>query len=151
MTRWIVLAVAGLLAVGQTAQAQAGSPADSVRALDSAWAAAYATHDTALAIRLLAEDLIVTSASGNRKDKQQELGDIRPQANLRMHFFRTREVRAIARAGVVVLNGLAEWEFSYNGQMRAVRRRYTAVYARGGTLGWEMIALHLGNAPEGGG
>ena len=44
--------------------------------------------------------------------------------------------------------GRAEWEFELEGKVNAVRRRYTAVYVRGGSLGWRMVALHLGRAPE---
>jgi hypothetical protein len=33
-----------------------------------------------------------------------------------------------------------------NGNSSTVRRRYTAVYSRGGALGWRMVALHMGRA-----
>ena len=61
--------------------------------------------------------------------------------------FRTRDVvaRAYGSAGFVI--GLAEWSYTFNGQTADYRRRYTAVYARGGPLGWRMVALHIGPAP----
>lgn len=121
--------------------------ADTVRALDSAWARAYATHDTSLAAALFADDLVVTSARGVRKTKADELGDVRPYPGLRMQYFRTTgvDVRPYGDAAVVV--GLAEWEFSLEGQARTFRRTYTAAYVRGGPLKWRMVSLHLGNAP----
>ena len=87
--------------------AAAQSAVDSVRALDSAWARAYAIHDTTLALALFAPDLLVTSANGSLKSRTDELGDIRPQHGLRMQYFRTSgvEVRVYGRSAVVT--GLA--------------------------------------------
>jgi ketosteroid isomerase-like protein len=139
------LSLACLLLLAGSAEAQ--SPADSVRALDSAWARAYATHDTALALRLFADDLIVTSMAGSLKDKMGELADIRPQTGLQMHHFRTSDVTVRVHGDAAVVVGLADWEFTYSERRTGARRRYTAVFARGGPLGWRMIALHLGRAP----
>jgi ketosteroid isomerase-like protein len=127
--------------------ARAQTAADSVRALDSAWARSYATHDTALALQLFSDDLIVTSMAGSLKDKMGELGDIRPQTGLQMHYFRTSDVTVRVHGDAAVVAGLAEWEFTYNERRNSARRRYTAVFARGGPLGWRMVALHLGRAP----
>lgn len=142
---WLVVFSASLLwpsaAMGQAA-------ADSIRKLDSAWARSYATHDTALAIALFADDLVVTSGSGTLKNKQEELGDVRPQAGLQMSYFRTRDVQVRVHGGAAVAIGLLEWEFTFNGRQSNMRRRYTAVYARGGPLGWRMMALHIGRAPD---
>lgn len=123
-------------------------PIDTVRGLDSAWARAYATHDTALAKALFADDLVVTSSSGARKTKAEELGDVRPYPGLEMHYFRTTGVDVRMYEGTAVVVGLAEWEFTLAGRVNTVRRTYTAVYVRGGPLKWRMVSLHLGNAPE---
>jgi ketosteroid isomerase-like protein len=122
-------------------------PADTLRALDSAWARAYATHDTTLAMALFAEDLVVTSASGARKTRAEELADVRPFPGLAMHYFRTTDVAVRMYESVGVVVGLAEWEFALQGQARTLRRSYTAVYVRGGPFQWRMVSLHLGNAP----
>jgi uncharacterized protein DUF4440 len=126
----------------------AQAAADVLRKLDSAWARSYAEHDTATAIALLDERFIATSAAGTLKDRNGELGDVRPTAGLEMHFFRTSnvDVRVSGSTGAVV--GLAEWSFTYNGRTNTIRRRYTATYAQGGPRGWRMIALHLGPAPQ---
>jgi hypothetical protein len=34
-----------------------------------------------------------------------------------------------------------------NGQTNDTKRRYTIVYARGGPLGWRIVAMHMGRAP----
>jgi len=122
-------------------------PVEIVRSLDSAWARAYATHDTSLAKALFAEDLVVTSASGARKTKAQEIGDVRPYPGLEMRYFRTTGVDVRLYAGAAVVVGLAEWEFTLEGRVNTVRRTYTATYVRGGPLKWRMVSLHLGNAP----
>jgi ketosteroid isomerase-like protein len=118
-----------------------------LRKADSAWARSYAEHDTMTAKALFDDRLVVTSSSGALKNKEGELGDVRPSAGLQMHYFRTSDVqvRLLGSAGTVI--GLAEWSFTFNGRTSTIRRRYTAVYNQGGQLGWTMIALHIGPAP----
>lgn len=135
------------LSLAWTLPATAQTPVDAVRALDSAWARTYATHDTTLALQLFADDILITSGNGTLKDKAGELGDIRPAAGLKMHFFRTSDVQVRCYSDACVATGLAAWEFEYNGRVNSQRRRYTAVYARGGPLGYRMTVLHLGPAP----
>jgi hypothetical protein len=122
-------------------------PVDIVRSLDSAWARAYATHDTSLAKALFADDLVVTSSSGARKTKAVEIGDVRPYPGLEMRYFRTTGVDVRMYEGAAVVVGLAEWEFTLEGRVSTMRRTYTALYVRGGPLKWRMVSLHLGNTP----
>jgi len=139
------LLILPLLAASTGAAGQ--SAVDSVRALDSAWARAYATHDTTLALALFAPDLIVTSANGSLKTRDAELGDIRVQPGLRMQYFRTSEVNVRVYGRSAVVTGLASWRFTFNERDSEVSRRYTAVFVAGGPLGWRMVALHMGRAP----
>jgi hypothetical protein len=134
-----------VLVLASPAAAQTGR--DSLLALDSAWARSYATADTALANKVFHDSLIVTSGNGRLKDKKGEMADVGPlQPGFQIHYFRTSDVRVQPRAGVVT--GLAEWQWTWQGRTTVTRRRYTAVYTRGGPLGWRMVALHLGPAPE---
>jgi ketosteroid isomerase-like protein len=125
------------------------SPAETIRRLDSLWARMYQTHDTALARKLYADDLIWTMVNGNVKDKRTEMTDVAPAAGLVMDYFRTSGVaiRVPAGSGTAVVTGLAEWKFTMNGQSSEVARRYTHVYVRGGPLGWRILAVHMGQAP----
>ena len=136
-----------IFAGAQAGQAQ--TITDTIRKLDSAWARSYAVHDTALALSLFADDIVITSTDGRLKNREQELGDIRPSAEFVMEYFRTRDplVRVFNEQSAVV-QGLAEWRFRYNGKTNDVRRRYTSVFVRGGPLGWRMVALHIGRAPD---
>lgn len=86
--RWLLMLPLFAAVNGAAAQ----SAVDSVRVLDSAWARAYATHDTTLALALFAPDLVVASANGSLKSREDELGDVRSQPGLRMQYFRTSEV-----------------------------------------------------------
>ena len=127
----------------------AQTAADSIRALDAAWARSYATHDTTLALDLFADDFVATSTNGTLKDWRGELADIRPQPGLVMDYFRTHDVVVRMHGRTVVVTGLAEWKFTFNGRVSEVRRRYTSVFVPGGPLGWRMAALHIGRTPEG--
>lgn len=133
------------LMLGATASAQ--SPADTIRRLDGIWARMYQAHDTATALQLYADDLIVTSTNGTLKDKKTELGDVRPYAGMTVDYFRSLEVDVRMMRDAAVVTGRMEWRTTSNGQSRDIARRYTAVYRRGGPLGWSIAALHVGNAP----
>ena len=127
---------------------QGGNTADSLRHLDSLWTRSYATSDTALGNKVFDDSLIVTSGQGRLKDKKGEMADVGPpQPGFQLHYFRSSDVRVQPRAGVVT--GLLEWQWTWQGKTNLTRRRYTAVYVRGGPLGWRMMALHIGPAPEG--
>ena len=135
-----------ILAFAQPSLAQ--TPADTLRQLDSAWARSYATNDTVLAGKLFDDSLIVTSGNGRLKGKKGEMADVGPSPGFQIHYFRTSDVvaRPYGNAGVVI--GLAEWSWTFNGRTNLTRRRYTAVYARGGLLRWRMVSLHMGPAPD---
>ena len=79
-----------------------------LRAMDSAWARSYATHDTALAISLMSDRMVMTSTDGQVKDKAMELEHIRPAPGLVMHHFRTSDVRVDLYQGVAIVTGQAD-------------------------------------------
>ena len=140
-------AIVSLVLVGLASVAAAQTVRDTLLKLDSAWARSYATSDTALASKLFDDSLIVTSGNGRLKDKKGEMADVGPaQPGFQIHYFRTSDVRVQPRAGVVT--GLAEWSWTSNGNTNLTRRRYTAVSARGGPMGWRMVAVHIGPAPS---
>lgn len=141
----LALAALACLFAPRIAPAQR-SVADSIRMLDSAWARAYATNDTTFADRLFSDSMLATSSGGVVKNKPGEMADVRPQSGLKMHYFRTGDVAVQVYADAAVAAGLAEWQFTWNGQQTTLRRRYTSTYVRGGPLGWRMVALHIGPA-----
>ena len=143
----IVLTLASLFLPWQSATAQATSDTANIRRLDSLWARMYAEHDTATALQLYAERLVFTSANGARKTREQELADVRRAPGLTMHYFRTTPATLVARGDSATVAGLAEWQFTWNGQQRTVRRGYTIGYERGGPLGWQIVAVTMSSAP----
>jgi ketosteroid isomerase-like protein len=132
-----------LLVGASAAQAQARSLAGA----DSLWAHNYAVHDTAAALQLMADDFFMTTSQGRTKNRADEIGDIRPAAGLTMRYFRTEGARLREYGETGVVTGVAAWAFDMNGRESSVRRRYTAVYRKGGVFGWQLVALHMGAAP----
>jgi hypothetical protein len=126
----------------------AQSPADTLRRLDSLWAASYANHDTTLARRLFAPELVITATNGSQKGVNEELRDVAPYPGMTVRYFRSAGQRWQHLDDASVVTGLLEWELETNGQVNAIRRRYTAVWSRGGPLGWRMVTLHIGQAPR---
>jgi len=141
------LALLTLLLAPAALLAQRPDDRAAVRALDSLWARMYATHDTAAAMRLYADDLLFTGGNGSRKTKQQELADVRPAAGLVMDYFRTTPDSIVVRGDTATVTGRAEWRFTMNGNAREVRRSYTHTYVRGGELGWRIVAVNMGSVP----
>jgi ketosteroid isomerase-like protein len=151
MTRPTQMILLAALLSGAACSVRVSRPAenaDAIRALDAGWARSYQVHDTAYAIQLFADDMVVTATNGSLKNKQGELADIRPSPNLKMDYFRTKDVNVRMLEGGAVVTGLAEWSFTFNGRASQVARRYTSVFARGGPLGYQIVALHIGRAPE---
>lgn len=141
---WLALALSAASVV------EAQSPVDTIRRLDSLWARMYQTHDTTFARKLYADDLIWTMVNGNVKDKRAEMADVAPTAGLVMDYFRTSgvEIRELAGSEAALVTGIAGWKFTMNGRSSEVARRYTHVYVRGGPLGWQIVAVHMGQAPS---
>jgi ketosteroid isomerase-like protein len=137
--------IAAMLLMPPVAGAQ--TSADTVRSLDARWAAAYGTHDTAFALAAMSPAFVMTSTNGSQKDRATELGDVRRSAGLTVHYFRSADVDVRMHGNAAVVTGRLEWSTTYNGRTGDVRRRYTATWVRGGSLGWQLVALHVGQAP----
>jgi len=151
--RNVISGIAVLLVTFGLACSPSGRTAPAVATLtltqaDSIWARNYAMHDTASALRLMPDDFFMTTSNGRVKDRASELGDIRAQSGLTMRYFRTEDVRAREYGTAGVVTGTASWAFEMSGRPSSVRRRYTAVYRRGGPLGWQLVTLHMGPAPQ---
>jgi ketosteroid isomerase-like protein len=129
---------------GGPAKAQPGDEA-AVRKLDSLWASLYAKHDTVSAAQLYAPYLVFVSANGTHKTFAGEMADIRPAAGLVMEYFRTTPTTVKTFDRVAIVSGTADWRFAMNGTPRQVGRPYTAIYTRGGPLGWRIVAVQMGD------
>lgn len=157
--RWTRLTRAVGMTIGVTAAAScaAARPRDArdpepsvaandtaaVRALDSVWARNYATNDTASADQLMAADFFMTSGTGTVKTKAMEMRDIRPAPGGRTPYFRTESPHVHVYGSVAIVTGFAAWAYEQGGASASYRRKYTAVYTRGGPLGWRLQELHM--------
>lgn len=148
-----ILCTAGCSATTSTGQNISHSDVGVARAdtselvrIDSIWVRNYATNDTATADKLMAADFFMTSGNGRTKTKAQEMGDIRPTAGLRMLYARTEGVHVHVYGAVGVVSGFGTWSFEQNGSTPVSRIRYTAIYTRGGPLGWQLKELHVARA-----
>ena len=137
---FLLLLIAASVAPAQT-------PVDTIRQLDARWARMYAEHDTVTAGQLYDDDLVFTASDGALKTKVREMADVRPSPGGTLNYFRTRDTQVRVFGTGAVATGRAEWSFTTNGQTNDVKRRYTMVYARGGPLGWRIVAVHMGRAP----
>jgi hypothetical protein len=96
----------------------------------------------------MSDDFVMTSTNGGMKDRATELRDVRGDDSSTLHYFRSADVDVRMHEDAAVVTGRLEWSFTFNGNTNEVARRYTATYARGGPLGWRMVALHVGRVPE---
>jgi len=142
-----LLVLSAIATIAQLASTQ--STVDTVHGPDSAWANSYATHDTVLARAILAEDIAITATNGSLKSREDEIGDVRPSPGFTVDYFRSRDANVRMFGGQsAIVTGLLEWSTRDSDRANIVRRRYTAVYVRGGPLGWKMVALHIGRSPD---
>ena len=119
-----------------------------IRGLDSLWARNYETHDTVAARKLMGDDFVMTGGNGKQKTRADEMRDIKASPDIRMHYFRTREVTVKAAAHIADVAGIAEWSFDWKGKTNTTVMRYTAKYRRGGPLGWRIVDLRMLRMPE---
>ena len=107
----------------------------------------YQTHDTTTAMKLYADDVLITASNGTAKDKLAEMGDVRPYPGMTADYFRSADVTVRMLGTAAVVTGRLEWRTTSNGQSGDIARRYTAAYKQGGQIGWTITALHIGPAP----
>jgi ketosteroid isomerase-like protein len=113
-----------------------------ITALNREWADAIVRGDMATLDRLFADDMIVTSSSGEVRTKAQEMDDLRPSPDGKTYFFNTEDVRVRVYKDAAVAAGLVSWRFRYQGKDIDNQRRYTSVYVKQGGR-WRIVAQQL--------
>ena len=152
--RVLIIAVvifAGLaIAQGQKQEnksAGASKAEQQILALNREWADAIARGDMEALDRLFADDMIVTSSSGEVRSKAQEMADLRPASDITTYFFTTDDVRARVYKDAAVVTGLARWRIKYQGRDIDNQRRYTSVYVKQRGR-WRIVAQQLTRPKE---
>jgi uncharacterized protein (TIGR02246 family) len=120
-------------------------PEQQVMALNHAWADAITKGDSAALDRLFADDLIVTSGSGEIRSKASEIKDAASApdpAFIWIHPFTTEDVRVTIYGAAAVVTGLAKWTFRYKGPDVNQQRRYTHLYVKQHGQ-WRIVAQQI--------
>jgi uncharacterized protein (TIGR02246 family) len=116
-----------------------------VLALNRAWADAITKGDAAGLDRILAEDVIVTSGSGEVRSKAAEIKDAAGPPDpdfVWTRSFTTEDVRVRIYRDAAVVTGRAKWGFKYKGQEVNQERRYTHVYVKRQGR-WRIVAQQI--------
>lgn len=116
-----------------------------VMALNRAWADAITKGDAAALDRILADDVIVTSGSGEIRSKAAEIKDSAGPPDpefVWIRSFTTEDLRVRIYRDSAVVTGRAKWGFRYRGQEVNQERRYTHVYVKRQGQ-WRIVALQI--------
>lgn len=147
----IIIAVLLTIFVSAASQAQenkAAAPsklASEITALNLAWAEAINKGDAKALGQLFADDIIVTSGSGQIRDKAGEIKDAAGPPDPDFSWtspFITEEVRVRVYKDAAVVTGLAQWGFKYKGQQLNNERRYTHTYIKSNGQ-WKIVAQQV--------
>lgn len=113
-----------------------------IMALNREWADAIVRGDVAALDRLFADDMIVTSSSGEVRTKAQEMADLKPGTEITTYFFNTDDVRVRVYKDAAVVTGMARWRVRHQGRDIDNERRYTSVYVKQQGR-WRIVAQQL--------
>lgn len=120
-------------------------PEQQVMALNRAWADAITKGDAAALDRLFADDMTVTSGSGEIRNKAGEIKDAAgaPDSDfVWTHPFTTEDVRVKIYKDAAVVTGRAKWGFRYKGREVNQERRYTHLYVKQKGQ-WRIVAQQI--------
>ena len=134
------------LALGQRSRqsVQVSEAEQKIVSAERQWADAITKGDATTLDRLFADDIVVTSGSGEIRDKA---GEIKDAAASDPNFvwvrpFTVEDVRVKTYKDAAVVTGLAKWAFKYNGQEVSQERRYTHMYVKQKGQ-WRMVAQQM--------
>jgi uncharacterized protein (TIGR02246 family) len=122
-----------------------GKREQQIMALNSAWAEAITKGDAAALDRLFADDMVVTSGSGEIRNKASEIKDAASAPDpdfIWIHPFTTEDVRIKIYGDAAVVTGLAKWTFRYKGPDVNQERRYTHLYVKRHGQ-WRIVAQQI--------
>jgi len=145
----LVLVLSYAAAFGQAENEKRKSPdraeQQQVMALNRAWAEAITKGDAAALDRMLADDVIVTSGSGEIRTKAAEIKDSAGPPDpdfVWIRSFTTEDVRVRIYRDAAVVTGRAKWGFKYKGQEVNQERRYTHLYVKRQGQ-WKIVAQQI--------
>ena len=148
----LVTIFVGLNAFAQTPDKKHGRTSKAeqeVTALNLEWAASITKGNGASLERLFADEMIVTSGSGEIRTKAEEMKNLGISSTptpdpdfVSTRPFTTQDVRVKVYGDAALVTGLAKWGFNYKGQEVNQERRYTHMYAKQRGR-WMIVAQHI--------
>lgn len=112
-----------------------------LKALMAEYATAAEKYDTA-AIELIFDDnMILTSANGKYRNKQEEINDLLWKSpKLTLEYFQATDLRFVISEEVGIVKGILRWKFREQSQVEL--RTFTFTLAKKGN--WKILAQHIG-------
>lgn len=113
-----------------------------VLAVNRQWAEALEHGDLATLDRILSDDLIVTSGSGEVENKTKEMEENKLDSVTKYYFFKTEDIRIRVYGNTAVLTGLCSWKIHEDGQDISDKRRYISVFVKEKNQ-WQIVAQQM--------
>src|SRR6266498_5696092 len=135
----VALAALAVTAPVMRLDAQAPSPEDSVRALESQRAQALLKADTVALSRLVAEDFVEISRLGTLRTKADNMREI-ASGTLKLTAVRYDSLAVRIYGDVAVLQGIADNTGTFRGFPFTGKIRYTRVFVRRAGR-WRAVAM----------
>ncbi len=114
--------------------------------LQHAYCNAVTEKDSLYLEQLFHEKMIVTSTSGERRDKKKEIRDAL-DPNYKVRYFRTQDTEVHLYDSTAVVHGDLHWKMTGNGNVYSNKRRYTFIYVKFDE-GWRIVGQHIGLVPN---
>ena len=126
-----------------------GKTKRTIRSLENRWQEAIKAHDVEALEKLLADDFVATSLTGQAGTKTRLLRELRNDKNVyRSARVQRMTVRAV-RPGVAVVTGIAtEAGTKENGQRFSSARRFTDTWKQRNDGRWECVSSEVRRLPK---
>ncbi|MCW5911629.1 MAG: nuclear transport factor 2 family protein [Cyclobacteriaceae bacterium] len=134
----------GLLSLGHLSFSQQEKQAEELRLILQSYSKAVEKYDTATIEKLFDDRMVVTSANGNLRNKQQEINDLlyKP-ANSTLIYFLAENLNIIVDGQTGIVKGVLRWQFK---DQPVTSRTFTFTLVKKGEH-WKIIAQHIGRTP----
>lgn len=145
MTNKKIFFLLGVLTLARLSYSQSDKQVAELNTIMQNYSKAVEKYDTAFIEKLFDDKMIVTSANGNYRNKQQEINDLlyKP-SNSKPEFFVTENLKIIVDGQTAVVKGTLKWKFS---DQPATARTFTFTFVKK-DKDWKILAQHIGRTPE---
>ena len=105
------------------------------------YAEAVEKYDTVFIEKLFDDRMILTSANGSYRNKQQEINDLLyKMSNLTLEYFIADSLKIISAEKTGVVTGQLRWKFKE--QNSVTKRTFTFTFIN--QKDWQILAQHIG-------